>query len=255
MKKGIIRKASERDLTKVGAKHVIITRDTDYNGDLNPIESTENLFYLHSNIHSNINEFSGNETQKDYPGLPVEEVFDRNGCGTGEYEAKKDAIIFEVSAYIHGGIWLKLGNGSGFPDQQFDVTRKAAWMWTTKERFCKLLGDENWMHIYDRERKVWRLAKTREEFLQYLRDEAKHLLDSWQKWNDGEIYGYKEAVSYVPYKRLYPDGHTEDEVKWEEDETFGYIIDNINEIPFPRSEEWQVFDETGDFVGKEYDIE
>ena len=257
MKKGIIRSVKERDLTKVGAKHVIITRNTDYCGEFNPIVSPDNLspdnlFYLHSNIK----EFDGNESQKDYPGLPVEEILDEDGCGTGEYNPKEDAIISEVSAYIHGGIWLNLGNGSGFPDQQFDVTRKAAWMWTTKERFCKLIGEDKWMHIYDVERGEWKPAKTREEFLQYLRDEAKRLLDLWQKWSDGEIYGYKEVVSYVPYKRLYPDGHTEDEVKWEEeDETFGYIINNINEIPFPRSEEWEVFDESGDFVGKEYDIE
>lgn len=251
MKKGIIRNINERDLTKVGAKHVIIMRDTDYYGELNPIESPYNLFYLHSNIKA----FSGNESQKDYPGLPVEELSDYNGFGTGEYKLKEDTIVFEVSAYIHGGISLKLGNGSGFPDQQFDVTREAAWMWTTKERFCKLVGEDKWMHIYDVERGEWKPAKTREEFLQYMRGEAKYLLDMWQKWNDGEIYGYKVAVSYVPYKRLYPDGHTEDEVKWKEDKTFGYIINNINEIPFPRSEEWEVFDESEDFVGKEYDIE
>ena len=249
MKKGKILDVSERDLTKVGVKHVIIERDTD--PCINPITDQDNLFYLHSNIPR---EFCGNESEKNYPGLPVVEIEDEDGCGTGEYEPEEDAFIFPVAAYIHGGIALSLGSGSHFPDQQWDVTRNAAWLWTNKERFCQLCGKQNWMHVC--ENRKWRPAKDRDEFESYLRKEAKVLLDEWQKWNDGEVYGYRTEESSVPYKRLYPDGHTEDEVGWEdgEDSCWGFITDKATDIDFPRGDGWEVFDATGRFVGDEYEI-
>lgn len=249
MKKGTIRDVSERDLTKVGAKHVIIERDTD--PGVNPITDNENLFYLHSNI---TREFCGNESEKDYPGHPVVEIEDEDGCGTGEYRPEDDAFMFPVAAYIHGGIALSLGNGSHFPDQRWDVTRKAAWLWTNKERFCRLCGERNWMHVLDNGK--WRPAKDRDEFVQYLRGEAETLLDEWQKWNDGEVYGYRTEESRVPYKRLYPDGYTEDEVEWEDGENscWGFITDKASDIDFPRGDDWEVFDASGVFVGDEYEI-
>lgn len=251
MRKGKIRDVSERDLTEVGAKHVIIERETDCS--VNPVTDQDNIFYLHSNIPW---EFCANESQKDYPGLPIVEVEDENGVGTGEYKPREDAFLFPVAAYIHGGIALSLGNGPHFPDQQWDVTRNAAWLWTDKERFCELCGEQNWMHVYDKESRAWRPAKDRDEFVEYLRGEAKSLLNEWQKWNDGEVYGYRTETSYVPYERLYPDGHTEDEVDWEdgEDSCRGFITDKANDIDFPRGDGWEVFDATGDFVGDEYDI-
>lgn len=246
-----IRDVSERDLTKVGAKHVIIEQDED--PCVNPITDNDNLFYLHSNI---TREFCGNESQNRYPGLPVMEIEDEYGNGTGEYKPKEDAFLFPVSAYIHGGIALSLGSGSHFPDQQWDVTRNAAWMWTNKKRFCEFCGEQNWMHVYDKESRSWRPAKTRDEFVEYLRGEAKILLDEWQMWNDGEVYGYRTETSCVPYKRLYPDGHTEDEVSWEdgEDSCWGFVTDKANDIDFPRGDGWEVFDATGQFVGDEYGI-
>lgn len=236
MKKGIIRYVLERDLTKADAKHVIIEREENPCG--NPITNNDNLFYLHSNIPR---EFCGNESQKDYPGLPVVE---------------EDAFVFPVAAYIHGRIALSLGNGSHFPDQQWDVTRKAAWIWTDKERFCQLCGEKNWMHVFDEKSKTWRPAKDRDEFESYLREQAEGLLEEWQKWSDGEVYGYRTEKSCVPYKRLYPDGHTEDEVAWEdgEDSCWGFIVDKPDDIDFPRGDGWEVFDDSGDFVGDEYEI-
>lgn len=251
MKKGIIRDVSERDLTKAGAKHVIIERDTD--PSVYPVTDYDNLFYLHSNI---TREFCANESQKNYPGLPVEEVKDEDGCETGEYKPKEDAFLFPVSAYIHGGIALSLGSGSHFPDQQWDVTRNAAWLWTDRKRFCEFCGERNWMHVYDDKTAAWRPAKDRDEFVQYLRMMAEGLLEEWQKWNDGEVYGYRTETSCVPYKRLYPDGHTEDEVAWDDgdDSCWGFIVDRPDDIDFPRGDGWEVFDASGDFVGREYGI-
>ena len=251
MKKRVIRDVSERDLTKVGAKHVIIERDAD--PGINPIKDNDNLFYLHSNIKR---EFCANESQEDYPGLPIVEILDEDGYGTGEYKPKEDAFIFPVAAYIHGGIALSLGSGSHFPDQQWDVTREAAWMWTNKERFCQLCGEKNWMHVYDGKTETWRPAKDRDEFVQYLCKQAEGLLEIWQKWSDGEVYGYRTETSCVPYKRLYPDGHTEDEVVWEDgdDSCWGFLVDKPGDIDFPRGDGWEVFDATGRFVGDEYDI-
>jgi hypothetical protein len=251
MRKGKIRDVSERDLTKVGAKHVIIERDTD--PCVNPITDNYNLFYLHSNIPR---EFCGNESEKGYPGLPIVEIENAYGCGTGDYKPREDAFLFPVAAYIHSGIALSLGNGSHFPDQQWDVTCNAAWLWTDKKRFCKLCGEQNWMHVYDKESRSWRPAKGRYEFELYLRGQAESMLKEWQKWNDGEVYGYRTEESYIPYKRLYPDGHTEDEVDWEdgEDSCWGFITDKANDIDFPRGDGWEVFDATGQFVGDEYDV-
>ena len=251
MRKGVIRDVSERDLTEVGAKHVIIERDPD--PAVNPITDNDNLFYLHSNI---TREFCANESQKDYPGLPLVEVEDEDGYGTGEYRPEEDAFVFPVAAYIHGRIALSLGNGSHFPDQRWDVTRKAAWMWTNKKRFCQLCGEENWMRVFDGKSKAWRPAKDRDEFVQYLRKEAETLLGEWQMWNDGEVYGYRTEESCIPYRRLYPEGHTEDEVDWEDGENscWGFITDKATDIDFPRGDGWEVFDATGRFVGDEYDI-
>lgn len=251
MKKGIIRAVSERDLTEVGAKHVIIEQDK--YPCVNPVTDNDNLFYLHSNI---TREFCANESQKDYPGLPIVEILDEDGYGTGEYKPEEDAFLFPVAAYIHGGIALSLGSGSHFPDQQWDVTRRAAWLWTDKERFCQLCGERNWMHVFDKESRTWRPAKDRDEFVQYLRKEAEVLLDEWQKWNDGEVYGYRTETSYVPYKKLYPDGTQEDAVEWEdgEDSCWGFITDKADDLDFPRGDGWEVFDASGAFVGDEYEI-
>lgn len=250
MKKGKILDVKERDLAKVGEKHVIIEKDEDYS--FNPILENDNLFYLHSNI---TREFCANESEKNYPGLPIEEIEDEDGCGTGEYQPKEGVVIFPVAAYIHSGIVLSLGSGSHFPDQMWDVTRNAAYMWTDKERFCEFCGKENWMCVYDKELRKWRPAKDEDEFRSYLRTQAEGLLDEWQMWNDGSVYGFRCEESYVPYKRLYPDGHTEDEVDWKDgDSCWGFITDKANDIGFPRGDGWRVFDATGQFVGDEYDI-
>ena len=249
MRKGEILPEWERDLTEKGGKHVIIKRDED--PCVNPVTDYDNIFYLHSNI---TREFCANESQKDYPGLPIEEIEDEDGCGTGEYRVKDDAVMFPVAAYIHGGIALSLGDGAHFPDQMWDVKRKAAWMWTDKKRFEEMCGD--WMHVYDRESKKWVPAESEEAFREYLRSRAESLLNEWQMWNDGCVYGFTTEVSCVPDKRLYDDGHTEDEIAWEDgdDSCWGFITDNANDIGFPRGEGWKVFDATGHFVGDEYDI-
>ena len=250
MRKGKIRDISERDLTEVGARHVIIEQDRD--PSINPVTDNDNLFYLHSNI---TREFCANESQKDYPGLPIVEIKSAYGDGTGEYKPKEDAFVFPVAAYIHSGIALSIGNGSHFPDQQWDVTRNAAWLWTDKERFCKFCGGQNWMHVYDDKTRTWRPAKSRYEFELYLRGQAESLLKEWQQWHDGEVYGYRTETSSAPYKRLYPDGHTEDEVEWDGgDSCGGFLTDKANDIDFPRGDGWEVFDATGRFAGDEYDI-
>ena len=251
MRKGIIRDVHERDLTKPGQRHVIIEKDED--PAVNPVTDNDNLFYLHSNITG---EFCANESQRDYPGLPIEEILDEDGYGTGEYRVVDDAVMFPVAAYIHSGIALSLGSGSHFPDQRWDVTRKAAWMWTDRKRFEELIGEGKWRHVYDKATKSWRSAKDEDEFRSYLQGEAESLLREWQMWNDGEVYGYRTETSCVPYKRLYDDGHTEDEVDWEDgtNSCWGFITNKANDIDFPRGDGWEVFDATGQFVGDEYEI-
>lgn len=129
-------------------------------------------------------------------------------------------------------------------------------MWTDNKRFCELCGEQNWMHVYDGKTRTWRPAKSRYEFEMHMREQAERLLKKWQKWNDGDVYGYRTETSSVPYKRLYPDGHMEDEVSWDdgEDSCWGFVTDKANDIDFPRRDGWEVFDATGRFVGDKYDI-
>lgn len=250
MRKGTIHDVADRDLTKAGQKHVIIESDDD---GVNPITDEDNLFWLHSRIPR---EFRGNEQDKDYPGLPLENVLDEDGEPTGDRRLRDDAVMFNVAAYIHSGIVLSLGSGSHFPDQRWDVAHEAGWMWTDKERFEEMCGANRWGQIFDRLTLDWRPAASRAEFEAYLWREAECLLKYWQTWNDGHVFGYRTETSYVPYKRLYEDGRVEDAVDWEdgEDSCWGFITEDVNDIEFPRGNGWEVFDATGAFVGKEYNI-
>lgn len=226
-------------------KRAIIKRDDE---PPDPLHDWDQTFLLHSRIPR---EFSGNERDKSYE-KPVEEILDEDGFGTGEYRLRNDVVAFDVAAYIHSGVWLSLGSGSEFPDQRWDVTRQAAVMWTDKKRFEKMNGP--WMEIWDEKAQARRPAKDMDEFREYLRGIAKAELDTLMKCRHGEAYGYvtEEAVRY---KKTYEDGRVEEGVDWESglDSCWGYVVEKGADIDFPKGEDWAVFDETGDFVGEEYE--
>lgn len=82
------------------------------------------------------------------------------------YEAKemiKKYHFFVVEAYIHSGISLSLANEGKFPDRQWDVS-----------------GGIGMVFV---EKKYWKTkAKAREA--------ARSLLEEWNVYNNGEVYGY-----------------------------------------------------------------
>lgn len=250
MRKGKIRDVHDRDMDKPGQKHVIIERD---NTGIDPLHDWDQVFYLHSNVPRH---FRGNECDKSYPGDPMVEIEDVDGFGTGRYKPRDGVILFPVSAYIHSGIALSLGTIREFSCDPggWDTTPNAAWLWTDRERWESLCGD--WMEVYDESEKKRRPAKDWDEFVGFARSIAKSELEILQKCWDGEVFGYRTETSYVPYKRLYEDGSTEDEVDWEDgdDSCWGYVVDKVDDIDFPRGDGWEVFDATGRFVGDEYDI-
>jgi hypothetical protein len=247
MKKIKILDISERDMNETDVKHIIIKRDDD--PCFNPMTDWDNLFLLHSNIPR---EFCGNERDKNYES-PLEEVLDEDGYGTGTFTFRKDVVAFPVAAYIHSGITLSLGSGSHFPDQQWDVTRNAAYMWTDRKRFEMLCN--TWMTMYDADIHKHRQAKDFEEFKAYLYKQAEAELRVFQMWNDGYVYGYRTEVP-MPYTKTYKDGTAFTGVDWEDtcDSCWGFITDTVQDIDLPVDGYCKIFDASGDFVGDEYEI-
>lgn len=251
MKKKKVLSMGDRAESKAST-HVIIDLDRH---PPNPLKEYDQVFFLHSNIE----DFSGNENDKDYQN-PLVEIEDEDGYGTGEYRPKDGVIAFAVSAYIHSGIALKLGTIMCFFGDTVlpgcrcgcDTTPNAGFMWTTKERFEKMCG--TWMEIWDEEAQVRRMAKDEEEFRKYLEELADGELELFQKYLDGECFGYREEIR-KPFKKVYPDGTEEDDCDWEDgDSCWGYYVDSIDDIEFSKDEDVDVFDDTGHFVGDEWTI-
>jgi hypothetical protein len=247
MKKIKILDMSERDMNETDVKHIIIDRDIC--PGINPITDWDNLFLLHSNIPR---EFCGNEHDKNYVS-PLEEVLDEDGYGTGTFTFRKGVVAFPVAAYIHSGISLSLGNGSHFPDQRWDVTRNAVYMWTDRKRFETVCN--TWMTLYDTDTHKWRQAKDFEEFKAYLRKQAEAELKTFQKWIDGQVYGYRIEVP-EPYTKTYRDGTVINGVDWGDtcDSCWGFIADKVQDIDIPVDGNCKIFDASGDFVGDEFTV-
>ena len=229
-------------------KRVVIRNDEN---PPDPLHDWDQTFLLHSRMPY---EFIGNERDKGYR-KPLEEILDKDGNGTGEYRLKDDAVSFSVAAYIHSGIALKLGNGSEFPDQRWDVTRGAATIWTDKERFEKMNCKDGWMKVPGKNGKL-RKARSKAEFREFLRKIAENELKDLMKCWSGQVYGYvtEEAVKY---KKTYEDGTETEGVEWRDagDSCWGYVVDKAVDIEFPKGADWTVFDETGAFVGEEYEAD
>lgn len=245
MKKKKVFSVDRRDESKAWT-HVIIERDR---ACPNPLKDWDQVFLLHSNIR----EFCGNENEKGYDN-PLVEIEDEDGYGTGKFRFRDGVVAFPVSAYIHSGVALRMGSIREFPCDPggWDTTPNAAYMWTDKERFEKMCGP--WMEIYDKEAKTRRPAKDETEFRKYLWELAKSELGLFQKYLDGECFGWREETR-VPFKKVYPDGHEIYDCDWEDgDACWGYYVDSIDDIEFPRDEDVDVFDATGRFVGDEWTI-
>ena len=246
MKKKKVFSVDRRDESKAST-HVIIDWDR---CQPNPLREYDQVFLLHSNVTQ---EFCGNESDRDYDD-PLEEIVDEDGYGTGEFRFRDGVVAFPVSAYIHSGIALRMGSIREFPCDPGggDTTRNAAYMWTDKERFEKMCGP--WMEIYDEETKSRRQAKDETEFRKYLWEIAKGELELFQKYLDGECFGYREETR-VPFKRVYPDGREFDDCDWEDgDSCWGFYVNSIDDIDFSKDEDVDVFDATGHFVGDEWTI-
>ena len=227
--------------------HVVIDWDRD---GPNPLRIYDQVFLLHSNIPR---EFRGNEDDGNYDD-PLVEIVDKDGHGTGEFRFRDGIIHFPVSAYIHSGIALSMGPIREFPGDPggWDTTRNAAYMWTDKERFEEMCGP--WMEVYDEGAKTCRPAKDEAEFRKYLWGIAKDELGLFQKYLDGECFGWR-VETRVPFKRVYPDGREVEDCEWENgDSCWGYYVESADDFDFPKGRDVDVFDATGRFVGDEWTI-
>lgn len=75
---------------------------------------------------------------------------------------KKTHWIFPLEAYIHSGVVLAYGHEGQFPDRRWDVSQ-LGFVFVSK--------------------KQWRLSKKAKEV-------GQGLIDSWNKYLSGEVYGY-----------------------------------------------------------------
>ena len=91
----------------------------------------------------------------------------------------------------------------------------------------------------------------------YLRSVAENELELFQKYMDGECYWY-ETEERVDYTKTYADGRVVQchEYKDGEDSCGGFYIDKVDDIGFPRGDDWVVAADSDCrfFVGDEYDI-
>lgn len=245
MKKRVL--AVEDRRKSKASTHVVIDWDRD---GPNPLRDYDRVFLLHSNIPR---EFRGNEYDRNYDD-PFVEIMDEDGHGTGEFRFRDGIIHFPVSAYIHSGIALSMGpiRELSYNSGDRDATRDAAYMWTDRERFEKMCGP--WMEVYDEGAKARRQAKDEAEFRKYLRGIARDELRLFQKYLDGECFGWREKTR-VPFKRVYPDGREVEDCEWEDgDSCWGYYVDSIDDFDFPKGRDVDVFDATGHFVGDKWTI-
>lgn len=234
-------------------KRVIIKCD---NCPQDPLHDWDQIFLFHSFI---TRDFCGNESDKGYES-PFVEIEDEDGFGTGEFKFRDGVIAFPVSAYIHGAIAFSLGDGSHFPDQMWDVTRRAAYLWTDKKRFEKMCAKDGWMTVYDKKLGKRRPAKDEDEFREYLRTLAESELKTIQTCMDGNVYGYV-TEKRSEFKKVYPDGREEDCFEYEDttDSCWGFIQDQDSkyfyldaEKSYDDSVEW--FTDEDYLVGDEYEV-
>lgn len=256
MKKGKVYSTSD-DLFDECEKRVVISRDP---YPSNPLKEWDQVFLLHSEIPRYL---CGNEDDEDYVD-PRIEVEDEDGYGTGEYTVPEDTVAFNVSAYVHSGVALSMGtvmcafgDTPGPGGRGFDTTPDAGFMWTDKERYERICCTDGWMKVYDKEAKKYRPAKDMEEFVDYLQEIADRELKTFQKYLDGECYGFKTETK-IGFHKKFDDGREIDGTEWEdgEDSCWGFYVDDVGEIEFPRGDGWEVFadDDCSRFVGDEYEI-
>lgn len=250
MKLKKILSTSDPLFTKVKTR-VIVKRDYD---TPDPLHDYDQVFYMHSMITP---DFCGNESDKGYVS-PLVEIEDEDGCGTGKFKFREGVVAFPVAAYIHSGIAFSLGDGSRFPDQQWDVVRGAAYLWTDKNRFEKMCAP--WMTVYDETLGRRRLAKDEAEFKEDLRKLAKGELKTLQTCMDGYVYGYV-TEERQEFKKVYPDGREEQcfEYNSTEDSCWGFVQDQDSkyfdmdaEKSYDDSVEW--FTDDDYLVGVEYGV-
>ena len=229
---------------------VIVERDPD---PQDPLHDWEQIFLLHSNS----DRLCGNEDDDGYES-PLEEVLDEDGYGTGEFKFREGVVWFPVSAYIHSGIALSLGNGAHFPDRRWDVTTNIAYLWTDRDRFEKVCCKDGWMTLPDGDSGGRRPAKDFDEFREYLRGMAEGELNELQKAKDGEVYGFRTEVRETHEKD--PDDREAPTFEYTDgdDSCWGFFQDDSGffylDAPKSYGDDVEWFSEDEFIVGKEYQI-
>lgn len=150
----------------------------------------------------------------------------------GNVSIRPELVAFKVSAYIHSGIALSL---SEFSDP-WDSVNNAGVLYTTKERYNKFLGDDSWdTNWSEQENKMVKIPH--DEFLDHLKNIAKLELNDRQKIMDGDVWCFS-LEEIKRFKKTYASGEESEGIEFEPIESVcGYVVDDLDDIDFPRSED------------------
>lgn len=197
-------------------------------------EDYDDIWEVYSRIPR---EMSGTKGAED----PFEEIEDEDGYGTGKYRIREELIAFPVSAYIHSGIALSLGQITEFPCDPggWDTTPSALILYTEKEKYERVCGKGSWFKVktYDEHHNLVEehMAKDRKEFRDFLEDQAEAYVKMLNLALEGSVYGYTTHKS-VKVRKTYEDGRVVDMYETEDgdDSCWGFLTDNVEDIDFPK---------------------
>jgi len=108
--------------------------------------------------------------REDYDGYSDEEYAEE----VADWQKERDEwIVFPVSAYIHSGIALSLGNGSGWD------TSNCGFVFIKRDDWGSSMDDEGYSFTRDGKTTVTTWRKL-----------AKQHVNTWNQYLQGEVYGY-----------------------------------------------------------------
>lgn len=150
----------------------------------------------------------------------------------GNVSIRPELVAFKVNAFIHSGIALSL---SEFADP-WDSINGIGVLYTTKERYEKFLGDDSWDTEWsEQENKMVKVPH--DKFLSHLKKIAESELNDRNKIMQGDVWCFS-LEEIKRFKKTYASGEESEEIEFELIESIcGYVVDDLDDIDFPRSED------------------
>lgn len=179
--------------------------------------------------------------------------FDRNAENPlqedGEY--KKGYVVFPLSLHDHSLIRLGLFASAYF--NYWDSTLNAGYMYTNKERYEKLYGEDTWCKVPNQMKKTYETVSL-EEFKKYLQEIAESEIKELNLLLEGSVWRVTHEIK-EEFCITYKDGKTKNGYEWVEVDTCGgFVTDSVDDIDFIRDENIPVFICNGIFNNHTYNV-